>query len=248
MIGNDPQGKKAVENFIQDQTTRPVSLYLHRHIGGLIILTADANIDDTELDVEAGHGAVAGNLICLKEGTKFYQGEVLSVTVTTIKLDSPLDFAFTQGANCTATRKAMNVDGSITPVEFHVRPNVGVRWDIQELIFLIEGSDPMDTGLFGDIAALANGIVVRKTGAEHINIFNIKSNGDFATRSFNIEFDPKPPGGITAVRVSREFKRQNGVVIRVDGDNPDDLVVLVQDPLQTLGKFECILQGHEVED
>lgn len=237
----------SLRSTLQDSITRTVSLFLHEHIGGAITLTADANIDDTVLNVQAGHGAVAGNLVCLKEGIRFYQGEILSVTATTIILDTPLDFAFVQGANCTATNKGLNVDGSGIPVEFHVRPNAGVKWDILEMLFLIEGATAMDTGKFGDIAALTNGIVVRKKGLEYMNIFNIKTNGDFATRAFNVEFDPKAPAGVTAVRISREFKRQNGVVIRLDGDNPDDLQILVRDNLSTLGKFECILQGHVVE-
>lgn len=247
IAGGDPTGK---DTFDQDQFSTIVDLYMHEHIGSPITITSPTALDDTVLTVLAGHGAVAGNLVCIKESERFYQGEILSVTATTITLDTPLDYAFTVGAICTATSKELAVNGAVTTQVFHVRPNTGVKWDITRMIFFIEGTGAMDNGKFGDIAALTNGIVVRKKDGTYKNIFNIKSNGDFATRAYDITYDAKAPAGTTAVRVRRTFsgKDKNGVVIRLNGDVADDLEILVRDNLAGLVSFNVIVQGHLVED
>ena len=236
---------------IQDQTSTIVDLYAHEHIGGIITLTAPTALDNTVLNVAAGHGAVIGNYICLKEGFNFYQGEVLAVTANTITLDTPLDFAYTAGATCTATNIQMNVNGTAAvPRIFHIRPNVGVKWDIVRMILVMEGSTAMDSSLFGNIAALTNGIVIRKKDGTYKNIFNAKSNADFANRSFDVAYDDRAgvPAGIYSFRCRRTFGGQskNGVVIRLDGDLLEDFQILVRDPLAALGKFNAIFQGHIV--
>jgi hypothetical protein len=240
----------ATDVFIQDQTTDIVDLYLHKHIGSDITITSNTAVGDRTINVASGHGAVAGNVVCLKEGERYYQGTILSVTATKITLDTPLDYAFTTGAYCSPTTIDLNVDGSVTPVEFHIRPNVGVKWDITRVMFYIEGTGTMDSGLFGDIAALTNGVVLRKKDGTYKNIFNVKSNGDFANRAYDISYDSRAPAGTSAVRVRRSFGGQdkNGVVVRLDGTSLDELEILVQDNLTGLVNFYVIAQGHIVED
>ena len=239
-----------LEVAIQDQFSSIVDLYIHEHIGSPITLTSPTAIDGTDLNVQAGHGAVAGNLICIKENARFYQGEVLSTTATTIALDTPLDYAFSAGAICTATTKQMAVDGSSATKVFHAKPGAGVKWDITRMLFFLEGTAAMDNGKFGDIASLTNGIVVRKKDGTYKNIFNAKNNGDFATRAYDITYDAKAPAGTTAVRVRRTFAGpdKNGVTIRLDGDAGDELEILIRDDLTGMVSFNAIAQGHVVED
>lgn len=236
--------------FVQDQHSSIVDLYMHEHIGNPITLTSPTVLDDIVLDVQAGHGAIAGNLICIKENARFYQGEVLSVTATTINVDTPLDYTFSAGAICTATTKQMAVDGSAITRVFHAKPGVGVKWDITRMLFFLEGTLAMDNGKFGDEAALTNGIVVRKRDGTYQNIFNAKTNGDFATRAYDITYDEKAPAGTTAVRVRRSFAGQdkNGVTIRLDGSVGDDLEILIRDDLTGMVNFNAIAQGHVVQD
>ena len=240
----------AIPVNIQDQHTDIVDLYMHEHIGSAITLSSNTAIDDTVVNVVAGHGASAGNLICLKESQRFYQGIILSTTATTLTLDTPLDYAFSAGANCSPTSRELAVDGGPVTKVFHIRPPVGVQWDVVRIMFFLEGTSTMDSALFGDISAITNGIVLRKKDDTYHNIFNIKSNGDFASRAYDIAYDDKAPAGKTAVRIRRTFGGQskNGVVIRLDGDVPDDLQLLVQDDLTGLERFYVIVQGHVVTD
>lgn len=243
VIKTDDNG--AIDNFQQDQTSDRVNVFFHMHLGSAITLTNDTALNDKVLDVQTGHGAEVGNLICLKEGTEFYQGTVLATTATSITLDMPLDYAFTTGAVCTATTGQMAVDGSSASKVFHIKPNTGTKWDINKLIFLVEGTSAMDAGKFGDQPALVNGIVVRKKDGDYQNIMNIKTNGNFATETFDVEYDPKPPAGTTAVRIQLKFQ---DVVVRLDGDSGEEMEVIIQDDATGVPNFITKGQGHLVVD
>lgn len=236
---------------VQDATTDINDLYFHEHTTGLITLTAPTALDDVVLYVQAGHGAVAGELVCLKQGTRYYQGEILSTTATTIILDSPLDFAFDVDAICTSTSKQMSVDGSIIPAIFHIKPSAGVRWDITRVIFYMEDTSAMDLALFGSLPAITNGIVVRKKDGIYHNIFNAKKNGDFNIRAYDGQFlGPNLPVGVFGFQCRRSFNGpdKNGVVIRLDGDLGDELQILVRDDISGMTAFNAVAQGHVVLD
>lgn len=238
-----PQG--AIDVAIQDQTSDRVNIFMHEHVGSFIILTNAVSLSDKTLDVQAGHGAQVGHLICLKEGPEFYQGEVLSTTATTITLDMPIDYTFSAGAVCTATSTEMAVNGATTTRIFHVKPNAGTKWDINKLSIFINGTGSMDSGSFGDQPALANGIVIRKKDGDFQNIMNAKKNGDFSLETPLVVYDPKPPGGTTAVRITMEF---DDVVIRLDGDKDEELQMLVQDNAIGVANMISKALGHVVVD
>lgn len=248
VIKTDSAG--AIDNFIQDATSDALFIKLHKHLGSGITLTEDTTLNATVLTVAEGHGAVAGNLICLKEGTEYYQGTVLSTTATTIILDMPLDFAFTSGAYCSPTTDQMGVDGSETDQEFHLQPNVGVKWDITQMNCIINGTGVMDSAQFGDIDALINGLVIRKQDGQDStkNLFNVKNNADWSLRG-DIIYDPKAPAGTSAVRVNVIFGGQDnsGVVIRLDGSLNQEYLVSVRDDISDVG-MKCELKGHRVVD
>ena len=185
-----------IDVAIQDQTTDIVDLYMHSHAGVAATLTAPTAIDDYVLAVEAGHGTSAGELVCLKENKRFYQGLILSTTATTITLDTPLDYAYSIGTLCAASVLDLTVNGSpASPLIYHIKPPAGVKWDVVRIMFYIEDDVAMDDGKFGGIAALTNGIVLRSKNGTYLNIFNVKTNGDFAQRAFDRTYVSKPPAG-----------------------------------------------------
>lgn len=245
------QTSNALDVYIQDQTTPIIDLYLHRHIGNDITVSSNAAIDDYILNVTSGHGAVAGNFLCLKEGTRFYQGGVSSVAAELIYLDTPLDYAFTTSATCSPTTKEMNVEASVSSVyTYHVQPNAGVKWDITRILFFMEGPAQMDSTLFGSVDALTNGVVLRKKNDEYYNIFNAKTNGDLANRAYDVSYDDRASAQSKyAFRCRRTFGGQskNGVVIRLDGDNDDEMELIIRDDVSSLSIFNVIVQGHIVE-
>lgn len=238
----------ATDVFIQDQHSTIVDLHLHEH-GIDLTLAINTVLGSKIITLEPGHGLAFGNFISFEEVGRCYEGQVIAVAVDDITLDSPLDFAFTIAANLHESKPDLNVNGLVTPVVFHNGPASGCKWDITRMIFLIESTQIMDSSKFGSLDALINGIVVRKKDGTFKNIFNVKTNGEFALRSFDVVYDDRAPAGTFGFRVRTTFAGQSkrGVTIRLDGNLGDELETLVQDDLTGLSKFRIIMQGHRVQ-
>lgn len=250
------ESNSALPVNIQDQHTEIVDLYLSRLIDTVALINSTI-LDDTTIYIETtGSTPVVGNIVCLKEGSAFYQAEVLTVTLIagnqyTITLDSPLDYAFTTLGGCSVRSTNLAVDGSVTPIEFILSPanlSDGIEWDITRMIIHIQGSSAMDDGLFGDIPSLAKGIVFRVVNGITKNIFNAKNNGDFAEHAYDREYSSKAPAGKTSVTIRRSFSGfdKNGVTVRLKAVSRDKYVALVQDNLSALDHMHVVAQGHVV--
>jgi hypothetical protein len=235
---------------LQDQTTPSVGLYLHQDTGS-ITLASSGSIGDTIITLVAGHGVVAGDIICLIEGDRWYQGIATNVATNVISLTSPLDYAYTAGATCHKGNVNANVNGAVTPVVFHIAPPSGVQWDITLLTFTIIDNAVMASNTFGGLSSLTNGIQMRiKNGIYH-NIFNARNNGELWARCAMPAdpYDPKPPAGAYGFRCLRKFGGQGntGVVFRLDGDDNDEMQLIIQDDLTGLINFFVLAQGHKVD-
>lgn len=253
VAGGDPTGKKT---FAQHKHDPDIDLHLVRVLDTLTILT-DTVLDDKTIDIETtGTVPVVGNMICLKEGTAFYQGEILTVTPIagdqyTLTLDSQLDFAFTTVGGCSLTDKNLAVDGSVAPVTFGVSPvdlDAGTQWDITRMFVHIQGTGTMDDGLFGDLVALTNGVLFRTENEVVKNLMNAKTNGDFAEHAFDRAYADKAPAGKTAVIIRRTWAGQekSGVAKRLKADTADTFKCIIQDNIAALDHMHVIVQGHQV--
>jgi len=242
---------------VQDQTTEIIDLHLSRIIQELVI-TTNTSIDDTTVTITSDAEPTDGNAVCFKEGTAFYQGQILSHSANAsnwdIVLDTPLDFAFTTAGGCSERTENMNVNGSATPVIFSVSPanlTAGTKWDITRFLISITDATAMDDGKFGGAAALTNGIVFRKVDGITKNIFNAKTNGDLAAHMYDVTYIPDTlgPAGLYGLRGRRSFSGQdkNGVVVRLSADTNDEFQCIIQDDLTGLDSFQVIAQGHIVE-
>lgn len=242
---------------IQDQTSEIIDLHLTQIID---TLTIDVNtaIDDVVVRISSDTLPVVGNVVCFKEGTAFYQGEILAVSLVAgtqydITLDTPLDYAYTTAGGCSLRSEDLNVNGSVTKQIFAISPanlQAGTKWDIVRIIFVITDDVVMDDEKFGGLTALTNGIVLRRVDGTYKNIFNVKTNADFIAHSYDVDYSAKAPAGFYGFRCRRTFGGQdkNGVVIRLDADTSDELQVIVQDDLSALTRFHVIVQGHVVTD
>lgn len=236
-----------VKIAIQDQHTLIVSNYLDIDLG-TTTLTAGLSIDDIVVNVAGGHGVVAGNLLDIVENGRFYQGIVVSVLVDALTMDTPLDFAFTTSAIVRIGNHNLAVDGSVTTVVSKTKPPAGVKWDITRVMVHIEDDTAMDSGRFGGIAALTNGVVLRMKDGTYQNIYNVKTNGELSQRSYDLRYDEKAPAGVFGLTSRTTFAgpSKHGVTIRLDGDTGDEIQLLIQDDLTGLDDFHIIAQGHVV--
>jgi len=242
--------------FIQDQFTDRLSLFLGEVLDTITLLT-DTTKDDTTIDIETtGYTPLVGDFICLQEDMKTTQVEIASVAAIagnqyTITIHVPLDYSYTTLSGCSLLNVDMNVNGSVTPVDFRVKPVAGVEWDITRMnVGMVLGSAG-DDGKFGNLAALTEGVFFRKEDSESSqNLFLAKDNSDFRLEGYDITYPIRSGGGGDfgmAARITFAGQDKSGVTVRLDGDTGDSFRATVNDDLLLIGKFRVKIQGHIVE-
>lgn len=236
--------------ILKEQTTQIVDLLFHRAIQEPT-LAMTAVVDSLTFEMSPGHGFVIGQGMFILEGQNFSQFNVLNVVSDTITVDSPIDFAFTTSASVFRKTFDLREDGSVTPSIFSVTPNPGQIWEITRIILVMESTaKDMEYGEFGSLSKLTNGCVLRVAGPINKNVFNWKDNGEFIARSDDYQFTPKPGGGeVSGFMAITTFggSGNRGVVARVDGSQNQEMQVIIQDDISSVGsltKFQMIAQGH----
>lgn len=246
----------AVPVNIQDQTTQIIDLHAHQDISNLTLID-DTIIGSMNIIIEHDVTIAVGQIIHFEENKRASQSEIVSILIDTpiagqdtINLDTPMDYAYTTLSGIHNGNINLNVNGAITSQTFHISPPKDTKWDIVRMVLIIEDNSAMDSGKFGGITELTNGVVFRKKDGTYYNIFNAKSNSDFAVHAYDIAYDDRAPAGIYGFRARRTFGGQskNGVVIRLDGNAGDQFQGIIQDDLTGLTKFHLIVQGHVVTD
>jgi hypothetical protein len=229
--------------LLGDQTSPFGSLpaFLHKTDQAL---TTEAVIDTYTFDVAGGHDIIVGDFLVLKSAPYSNSGYVVNVAVNTITMDSPFPRTFPIGSIVEHGSTDAALNGSVTRQILSVSPPAGVQWDITKISILIVDDAPMDVTLFGGIAALLSGIVIRKKNTIHQNMFNFKSNGDIVLTTSHYAFDQKAPAGkySFAAEIHLSGQAEFGVAVRLDGDLGDEIELIIQDDLTALDSL--IVQGH----
>ncbi|MBW2560991.1 MAG: hypothetical protein JRE40_09070 [Deltaproteobacteria bacterium] len=254
-IGNAPFGP-ALSNRAQpvtniDRTSDVIDLYMYIVLNDAAQIAVPVSVDDRVVTLEPGHGVVAGNHLFVCEGDNFYQVQALDVDTNDITVDSPSDHEYSAGTSVCVVSTNMAVDGSVTPVIARLAPLDGTKiWKLARIIFHIGDNSAMDDSTFGGISGgLENGCVLRKKNGTRRNLFNVKSNGDFAERSFDVGYDDRAPAGTYGFRARKTFNGpdRNGVVIPIDPADNEEAQLIIQDDLTSLLYFRAVLHGY-VED
>jgi len=239
---------------VQDQTSAPVIFRLNKVIGEttLAIVTA---IGDKSVTVADSTGMVINQYVSILSApdNRFYLGKILGISGNIITLDTPLDFAFPVGTGMAFRNANMAVNGSVTPQVFSVRgdiADIGVEIDITRIIFSMTCDTVVTFAKFGDLAALTNGIVLRRKNGTYNNIFNVKSNAEIAGIMYDMTIysADNPQQAVDGLNARLTFNGQSkiGIVIRIGPG--EDLELIVQDDLSGLLNFEIMIEGHIVED
>jgi len=241
----------SIDVSVQDLTTDVVDFYVMQELDTLTI--ANTVVRDTyTIDLVDDTNVVVGNYVGIQEGARSFQGQVISKNLNTITLDTPIDFEYSASAQIIHKSRELKVDGSVTPVIFRLGPVPGVKWHITRIIGSMVHSENPDDAKFGGISdGLTLGMVLRSKGDVKENVvFNAKTNGEIAERMFDLGYSDRAGGsGVYGTRFRRSFAGdKNGVVIALDGDDNDEIQVIVQDDLTSLDSFHIVIQGHNVQD
>lgn len=250
------RGSIGASVFVNDQTTAALDIPFLLRIGSTT-LAAPATKDIYVVQLSPGHGVIVGNVIEIASPTTFMQATVLSVVGDSITLDNLVNHAYPAGTPVEVSSRDLRVDGSVTPQVFAIAPTPDQSGDITRIIIGLQSTTAMDFSTFGSLPTLTRGCLlrVRKPDGDYVNLFNWKSNGGFAIRSFDTQFQSKIGGGLHSfiARTTYAGQSQRGVVIRLDGGKgvvpPERLELVVQDNLSVgLAEFIAVAQGHELQE
>lgn len=238
----------AMDVFVQDQNTRIVNWVLHQVLNN-IVLAQHTTVNTNTMVLQAGHNLVNGNIVSLLQGIKFFQGLVTNVNVNTITLDRPFDAQFRADRVYIATRGNPNaaVDGSGTTVVFRSAPPQASQWDLTQLVVYFIDNAAMDDTTLGGIAAVTNGLVLRKKNDTYLNIGNIKKNGDFKAAGCEVVYAEKVGGGQFSAQAICKFRNDAGVTVRLDSAKNEEIELLVQDDIDAITSISATIIGHVVE-
>ncbi len=248
-----PPGE-SVDVFIQDQTTPALDLYFIQPIGAPTTLAVTGAIDDTSIEVTSDAVFTAGDFIGIFAPPRFYFGVALTKPGGNIlTLDTPLDFAYPAGSNVLAFTRDLDVNGSVTPQVFEVQGPEGVgaeafEIDITRIMISMTTASTPALNEFGDLAALTNGIVLRRTDSLTRNIWNAKSNLEMLNLAYDLTFYSAIGTGLDGLGVRYTFAGQDkhGVAVRLGAG--ESLEMIIQDNLTGLTQFRVLAQGHIVQD
>lgn len=140
----------------------------------------------------------------------------------------------------------MNIDGSVTPVDFTLSPPSGKKYIIS-LVMLVMEDGLMTYNTFGGITALINGVRFRVTESgiqRDLLDYTIKDNFDFYELSASAGMETR---NTDVLICSWKFIRA-GTVLELKNLTSDNFKVTIQDDLTDISKFVCILQGYEVDE
>lgn len=243
--------KNTVDVSVQDQTTEAIELYLHRSTGNVTLSGAVAE-GAYVINLVAGHGVTTGDYICIREGTRWYQGKATNVATNAITLNIPLDFNVTTAAllHKGPINMASAAGSQAAPMIYTVSPPVGVKWDITHLaLHLLDGTE-MDDAKFGGITALTNGCVLRVIDGYTKNILCIRDNSEIFLHGDDTNYSTKAPSGKYGFFSIKRLGGQDnmGVVARLSGSTGDRIEMVIQDDLTNLDEMHVLAMGHKVND
>jgi hypothetical protein len=246
----------AVAVNIQDQTSPPIIAKFYQNIGETT-LTSDLTLNDYIIPVASvADLSVGGGILFVDPtNTRFSYAHITAINTLDVTIDTPVDFGFNI-ANTTvvATNHDMNILGSMaSPQIFTVRGGdpeglVNITLDITRIIIQATCVSAVSLDKFGDLTALTNGIVLRRSNGTILNMFNAKKNYDLSGVAFDFKeyTSDNPAQGIDGFSSRLTFAGQNkmGVAIRLAPG--EDLEIWIQDDLTGLTEFTITFEGHIV--
>jgi hypothetical protein len=223
---------------IQSQTSPLLQYFLMNEIKDDITLTSPVSVDDTVINVSAGHGfgsAVAGERLVIWENSRFTQVIVNSVAVNALTIEMPISSAFTVDAVVVRGNILMNIDGNASPTDFIMKMrNFTIPIDVSKAIITMQhGANVPDAGKFGGLSALAKGVYFRKENTIKFSLGNYRTNQDFDDNGGKVEYSDKAPAGTNATKITYDIEEIFGQVIRIDPRSNDIILGHVRDDIDS---------------
>jgi len=240
----------AIDVHLADVHDRGFNRRFRRLPGTSTTFAANAAAGATAITVASAAGFAIGNHLEISSATaeEIVLPVITNIAGAVITLNQPLDNAYLIGDSVALATVDMSVLGTLgAPVSYVVAPNAGDIWHLVRINIEMTHTSAGDNGLFGNLAALTNGVILRVfnggTGL-YSTVTNWRSNSDMVTDFYNVTYAARSGGG-GAFGTNGQFSILNsGSIIVLDGDNGDFMEVLIQDDLTGLSTYVIKAQGH----
>lgn len=141
----------------------------------------------------------------------------------------------------------MNVDGSVTPVPFYIKPDPGNIIRLARVMLYVQDTGSFDAAAWGNGIVMANGMEVEMQidGALYSMINGgdtIRTTGDVASVAYDATIVAAGLGD--EYMVARWTFTKMGQFMRLDGDKGDFFRVTVNDDLTGINKQHIQAQGY----
>jgi hypothetical protein len=246
------RGRIPVETYHQPKTSNPIIVNFNQVQNSTTLNGAVATGDRTIIVTDATGFAVGRYVILFDPvSVRFTTFYATVVAGTTITLDGPLDFAYPDGTFVDVALTDLSVNGAVTTQVFGIRgtgtpPGVELTLRVTRIVFEMICDSAVDLSLFGNIARLTNGLLLRSRNGTFKNIFNVKDNAEIAGTMFDWQpFESiNPIQGVDGfvARLTFGSEQKLGVVIQLPIG--EDLEVHVQDDLTAITSFKMWAEGY----
>lgn len=198
-------------------------------------------------------GFLAGDIISLSLGTvhtHMYR-KIIGIATNTLTLDAEIDINLTDGSTVQEVSNNMALkDGSSTPVVFSAFTVPGEKIDIMRMILTMTHKQAGTDDKFGSLAALTNGIHIRKNNGdgtyETLGIW--KKNEDIRGDMYDLSYSAKAGGTNHGTSTRWSIFDGTGSVVNINGTREESIEVVVQDNLTASSNELATLfinwQGH----
>ncbi|MCK4819852.1 hypothetical protein KA005_29070 [bacterium] len=238
-MGIGARNQKEIDTVIQSGTSPLFQYFLMDEQKTDITLTSLVTMDDNVINVSAGHGFVAtdGEYMVIRNGDVFSQTKVVSVATNAITIEMPIANSYPLvGTTIIRGNINMNVDGSVTPVDFKCSMPVSsgaiIPIDISDIVMTMQhGSNVPDDAKFGGLTALPEGLYFRKVNGGRANLGNYQNNQRFRDIGAEVEYTEKAPSGTNGTIIHLPLEDVFGQVIRLDPRDDDCFLGHVRDDI-----------------
>lgn len=253
--GANPQIITPVTPFPVETVLNPIVFneYSHQHTATTTTLSVATNPDgsDTSITVADDTAFTIGDHLQISDGTTepTFAQILTKAGANVLELDRRIDYAHPVNAEVVKIVHDMSsLIGSIaSPQEYIAAPEGNSICHVQRIVFSLVHGTAGDMALFGNLAALTNGVLIRaKQNGQYRTIANWKINSDVKDDMFDVVFDTRSSGGGSYGTSGRWTLERFGAELRLDGSTGDAIEVYVQDDLTNLESFNMKFQGHYV--
>jgi len=228
----------------------PINQDFHQHLGVTSTLTVATASDGSDNTITVANGALFSvndhiqlGLDAEHTGVHYH---IQAIATNVLTLDAYVDEEWDIGTVIETITSDMNVNASLaSPETFIIKPHVGEIIHVTRILISMTQSTAGDLGLFGNLAALTNGVLIRvKASGQYGSFTNWKANADLKNDMYDVEFDTRSGGGGTYGTSGRGSFSRIGVAVRLDGSQGDQMEIILQDDVSGLTSFAIKAQGH----